>query len=126
MMFCPKCGRSIDEEDKICPHCCADMEEYEKETLAAKEIENCLNYDENTAYAGNSGKSRAIAGLLQIFLGAFGIGRFYLGYYKIAVWQIVVSLLTVFIGGSVWGFIDGIRILNGKPYLDASGRTLEG
>ncbi|MCH5185219.1 MAG: TM2 domain-containing protein [Oscillospiraceae bacterium] len=65
-----------------------------------------------------------MAGILQIFLGAFGIGRFYLGYYKTAIWQIVLSLVTLFIGGAVWGFIDGILILNGNPHTDAFGKAL--
>ncbi|WP_440590108.1 TM2 domain-containing protein [Mycolicibacterium hodleri] len=41
-----------------------------------------------------SDKSKMVAGLLQIFLGTFGIGRFYLGYNGIAVAQLAVSLLT--------------------------------
>jgi len=57
-----------------------------------------------------SDKSKLVAGLLQIFLGGFGIGRFYLGDTKTAVWQIVVTVLTCGIG-SLWGLIDGIIIL---------------
>src|SRR6478735_2226957 len=57
-----------------------------------------------------SDKSKLIAGLLQIFLGGFGIGRFYLGDTKTGVWQIVVTVLTCGIG-SLWGLIDGIIIL---------------
>ncbi|GAA4694344.1 TM2 domain-containing protein [Nocardioides conyzicola] len=57
-----------------------------------------------------SDKSKLVAGLLQIFLGGFGVGRFYLGDNKTAVWQIVVTVLTCGIG-SIWGLIDGIMIL---------------
>ena len=57
-----------------------------------------------------SDKSKLVAGLLQIFLGGFGVGRFYLGDTKTAVWQIVVTVLTCGIG-SLWGLIDGIIIL---------------
>src|SRR4051812_1103746 len=49
-----------------------------------------------------SDKSKIIAGLLQIFLGGFGIGRFYLGDTKTGIWQIVVTVLTCGIG-SLWG-----------------------
>jgi len=57
-----------------------------------------------------SDKQKLVAGLLQIFLGGFGVGRFYLGDTKIAVWQLVVTILTCGLG-SLWGLIDGIIIL---------------
>ena len=69
-----------------------------------------------------SDKSKMVAGLLQIFLGTFGIGRFYLGYNGIAVAQLAVSLLTCGIG-AIWPFVDGILILLGKVD-DPSGRPL--
>lgn len=70
-----------------------------------------------------SDKSKVIAGLLQIFLGGLGIGRFYLGYTTIGVLQIVVTVLTLGVG-SLWGFIDGIVILVGDV-PDAQGRKLQ-
>ncbi|MEU0496476.1 TM2 domain-containing protein [Mycobacterium sp. NPDC006124] len=69
-----------------------------------------------------SDKSKLVAGLLQLFLGTFGIGRFYLGYNGIAIAQLAVSLLTCGIG-AIWPFVDGILILIGKVQ-DPSGRPL--
>jgi TM2 domain len=69
-----------------------------------------------------SDKSKLTAGLLGIFLGGFGVGRFYLGYTNIGVLQLVVSLVTCGLG-SLWGLIDGIMILIGNV-PDAEGRTL--
>lgn len=65
-----------------------------------------------------SDKSKVAAGVLQLFLGNFGIGRFYMGDTGIAVAQ----LLTC--GGcGIWSLIDGIMILiNGGT--DAQGRKL--
>ena len=40
------------------------------------------------------GKSRVVAGLLNLFLGGFGIGDFYLGY-TYAIYKIVISLVLV-------------------------------
>jgi len=65
-----------------------------------------------------SDKSRMAAGLLQFFLGHFGIGRFYLGYTTIGVFQ-----LLTFGGCYIWAFIDAIMIITGKV-PDAQGRTL--
>jgi hypothetical protein len=69
-----------------------------------------------------SDKSRLVAGLLQVFLGGLGIGRFYLGYSTIGALQIVATVFTCGIG-AVWPLIDGIMILMGNV-PDAQGRTL--
>ncbi len=69
-------------------------------------------------------KSKLTAGLLGIFLGAWGVHRFYLGYTKMGVIQIVVTLVTCGIG-SVWGLVEGILILCGKNITtDANGNPL--
>jgi TM2 domain-containing membrane protein YozV len=69
-----------------------------------------------------SDKSKVTAGLLQILLGGFGVGRFYLGYTNIGVLQLVVSLVTCGIG-AIWPLIDGILILMGNV-PDPQGRKL--
>jgi hypothetical protein len=69
-----------------------------------------------------SDKSKMTAGLLQIFLGSFGIGRFYLGYTGLAIAQIAVVWLTCG-AGALWPLIDGIMMLTGKV-PDAQGRPL--
>lgn len=70
-------------------------------------------------------KSKIAAGLLGIFLGGFGVHRFYLGYTKIGVIQIVVTLVTCGIG-SLWGFVEGILYLVGAGgyTTDSTGRPL--
>ena len=69
-----------------------------------------------------SEKQKLVAGLLQIFLGGFGVGRFYIGDTKMGVWQLVVTILTCGIG-SLWGFIDGIIML-ATDSKDANGLPL--
>ena len=61
---------------------------------------------------------------MQILCGAIGLGRFYLGYNKVAVFQILASLLTCFVAGVVWGFVDGLMILNGAMERDGNGYPL--
>ncbi|MBH0119751.1 TM2 domain-containing protein [Rhodococcus sp. NPDC003382] len=60
-----------------------------------------------------SDKSRMTAGLLEILLGAFGAGRFYLNQPGLAIAQIAVVWLTCGLGG-IWPLIDGIMMLTGK------------
>ena len=69
-----------------------------------------------------SDKSKMVAGLLQIFLGIFGAGRFYTGHMGLAIAQIAVTWLTCGAGG-IWPLIDGIMMLMGKV-PDAQGRPL--
>ena len=74
--------------------------------------------------SNNSGsKSKLVAGLLQIFLGSFGVGRFYLGYVGIGIAQILVTWLTCGFG-AIWPLIDGIMILTGSVKTDANGNPL--
>jgi TM2 domain-containing membrane protein YozV len=65
-----------------------------------------------------SDKNKLTAGLLQIFLGGFGAGRWYLGDTSIALAQLFTC------GGlGIWALIDGIMILAGSP-RDKYGRPL--
>ena len=73
---------------------------------------------------GDPVKSKILAGLLGMFLGVFGAGRFYLGYYKIGVLQMIVSIATLG-AGVIWPFIDGVLILTGSIIQDAEGRPLK-
>lgn len=69
-----------------------------------------------------SDKQKLVAGLLGIFLGGFGVGRFYIGDTKTGVWQLVVTILTCGLG-SLWGLIDGIIML-ATDSKDANGLPL--
>jgi TM2 domain-containing membrane protein YozV len=60
---------------------------------------------------GASGpKSKVVAGILGILLGTFGAHKFYLGYTKEAVIQLVVSVVTCGAGGLI-GLVEGIIYL---------------
>ena len=74
-------------------------------------------------------KSRIAAGLFGIFLGAFGIHRFYLGYVGLGLVQLLITVLsfgTLAVVSSIWGLVEGIMILarSGGFTTDATGRPL--
>jgi TM2 domain-containing membrane protein YozV len=83
----------------------------------------------NPAYGYPQPKSKLVAGLLGIFLGGLGIHRFYLGFTKIAVIQLILTLvLGAFTFGIValWGVVEGIMIIAGSAHfrVDAHGVPL--
>ena len=70
-----------------------------------------------------SDKQKLVAGLLQIFLGTLGVGRFYTGHTGIAVTQLVLTVVGWFtaifivgiflmVGVAIWAFVDGIMLLS--------------
>ncbi|MCB9854414.1 MAG: protein kinase [Phycisphaerales bacterium] len=69
-------------------------------------------------------RDRVTTGLLGLFLGPFGVHRFYTGHNAIGVLQILVTVLTGV--GALWGIVEGIRILMGCDFQDAMGRRLIG
>lgn len=82
-----------------------------------------------------SDKSATTAGLLQLFLGVFGIGRFYIDSTQIAVAQLCVGLFgiafTVFcllgfpvlLAAAVWAVVDAVMMFTGAV-TDNYGRKL--
>lgn len=66
---------------------------------------------EETNYQKSSGSDKKlIAGLLGILLGTFAIHKFYLGYTKTGIIQLIIGIVTCGIGGII-GFIEGIIYL---------------
>ena len=55
-------------------------------------------------------EKKVVAGILGILLGGFGIHKFYLGYTKEGIIQIVITFCTCGVG-SILGLIEGIIYL---------------
>jgi TM2 domain-containing membrane protein YozV len=81
-----------------------------------------------------SDKSALAAGLMQLFLGWFGVGRFYIGSTTVGVLQLVSTLVSVMLSVvligfftmfvvAVWVFIDAIMMFTGAV-KDGQGRKL--
>jgi TM2 domain-containing membrane protein YozV len=118
--FCTSCGAPVEEGQNNCTSCGA--------PIGGAQTQAQPNFQQQQfqqPYAGGvEQKSKMVAGLLQLFLGGFGVGRFYLGYSGMAVAQILVTIFTCGIGG-IWPFIDGIMILTGSVKTDANGVPLK-
>lgn len=126
IMYCRNCGKEISEKAMVCVSC---------GVLLGKGSSYCQSCGQETHamadYCVKCGarlirkqlKSQLAAGLLGVFLGGFGVHRFYLGYVGIGIAQILVTVFTCGIGW-IWGFIEGILILTGNINKDAQGEPL--
>ena len=104
--FCQNCGNELNEGADVCLKC-------------GKSV--------NKPSYSNGGKSKLVAGLLGIFLGALGIHNFYLGYTSKATTQLLLTVLScgiLAIVSEIWGLVEGIQILTGTINTDADGKPL--
>lgn len=100
--YCGQCGAKLDSGSRFCANCGASK-----------------NQDLETRIIKKSNKSALTALLLCLFLGPFGIHRFYVG--KIGTG--ILMLLTV--GGlGIWSLVDLIRIAC-SDFTDSDGNYLE-
>ena len=143
-MFCPNCGKEVSDTMKFCPYCgcnleeilgqvTADTEPAESESSQEEDIIDpfygCGEEEEKkeekrkpaAVSSKNSAKGKSksglLAGVLAIFLGYLGIHNFYLGRYRNAVVQLLLSIVSVLgvtllaptVGnaGQVWSYING-------------------
>ncbi|MFJ7047993.1 NINE protein [Streptomyces sp. NPDC101112] len=68
-----------------------------------------------------SDKSKIVAGILSLFLGSFGVGRFYIGHVGLGLGQLFTC------GGfGIWALVDGIILLTSSNTTDSNGRVLRG
>ena len=147
-MFCRNCGSEMHEEAVVCVKCGVPKGSGNKfcDKCGAESHPDavvCINCGcsfgtptVNNAQTQNNQpvvdqKSKLIAGLLGIFLGALGVHNFYLGFTKKAVTQLVITLAGSFVCGigpvvsGVWGLVEGIQILSSNNKTDADGNPLK-
>ncbi|NIT36385.1 MAG: NINE protein [candidate division Zixibacteria bacterium] len=142
-MYCRNCGKGMDAQAVVCVACGSAVR------AGNKYCQNCGEETPETAEVcpscgvrlGKPGdtelKSKLIAGLLGIFIGALGIHRFYLGYTGIGLTQLLLTVLgsalavctfgitaVIPAGVAIWGLIEGILILTGSINKDAKGWPL--
>jgi len=121
-VHCPFCDELIRANAKKCRHC----NEWLEDDEGPGPYEGHGRGSDSRmreGYGPGELKSKLAAGLFGIFLGGFGVHRFYLGFIGIAVAQIVVTFATCG-AGSLWGLIEGILILAGSIDRDSEGRPL--
>jgi TM2 domain-containing membrane protein YozV len=135
-MFCRNCGKDVVATAEFCPNCGAKpttgrsfCSSCGAQVSAAAEI--CMKCGTRLTYAaptsvgvvtgGVSSKSRLVTLLLLLFLGFFGVHRFYVG--KIGTGILIIVLTLCFGVSSIWLLIDLIMLLIGK-FKDKNGAVV--
>jgi len=62
--------------------------------------------------------------LLSIFLGVFGVDRFYVGKTGTGVLKLLVTVFSLGIVGWIWWIVDIILIVTGK-FTDSNGNVIK-
>ncbi|MHA1796139.1 MAG: NINE protein [Promethearchaeota archaeon] len=126
MKFCHNCGGKVEENVKFCPYCGTQLENSETRTLHDSNAKVYTSADSNstlnsspssssnystsqsrTVFEGNR-KDRIVAALLAIFLGGFGVHKFYLGNITMGIIYLILSFTGI---PEIIGFIEGIIYL---------------
>jgi TM2 domain-containing membrane protein YozV len=121
-VFCRTCGKEIPNFATVCTACGVPTGVLAQQPPQQLQQHFHPATNQPVVFDPNA-KSKMAAGLLGVFLGAWGVHRFYLGHVGIGIAQIAVTLVTCGVGG-LWGFIEGILVLTGTINTDAEGRPL--
>lgn len=134
-MYCKNCGNAVDSNAAVCVNCGTPVGQGgrfcgncgNEVAQGAAVCMSCGFAVQNKTIAAPGAKSKMAAGLLGIFLGAFGVHNFYLGFKGKALAQLLISVLscgTLAVASEIWGLIEGIMILTGSINTDADGNLL--
>ena len=131
-MFCRNCGNMMNDQAVVCVACGVPTGKGNNYCPVCGDATNslaqvCVRCGVNLNNVGTEQKSKLAAGLFGIFLGGFGVHRFYLGYVGIGLAQLLISVLSCFFLSPfiwIWGLIEGILILSGSMNRDAKGNLL--
>lgn len=106
--FCESCGQVIKKEAELCVKC-------------------GVRQNTSTSSVDSGAKSKLVAILLGLFVGALGAHNFYLGHTKKGIVQFLITVLTAgygaFISG-IWALSDVIEIGRGN-IRDSAGNILQ-
>lgn len=117
-MFCRNCGKEVEDGARFCPQCGANQENGTAQPQYQQPVINVINTNTNVNSFGYVHKSKWIAFFLCLFLGEFGIHRFYVGKAGTG----IIWLFTFGFFGIGW-LLDLIFILLGG-FRDKAGQTL--
>lgn len=133
-MYCKNCGSPMDQNAVVCVRCGVARGTgyaycYNCGHPMVMGAVVCTTCGAPAApVVGPNAKSKTVAGLLGIFLGALGIHNFYLGFTGKALAQLLMTVLScgmLAMVSGIWGLVEGIMLLCGQMNVDAQGNPLK-
>ena len=112
-MICKNCGKELPEGSTVCFECGVAQNEVTPVTTPTKQTSGSIEV-----------KSKATAAILALLLGGWGAHDFYLGFTKMGIIKIALTIVSYGLIGGIWGFIDFIRIVSGSLKTDAKGNPI--
>ncbi|MGN0214548.1 MAG: NINE protein [Muribaculaceae bacterium] len=111
---CPSCGRQFTTNQTSvnvkCPYCGKEFSPVYNQGYQQGYQQGYSNANNRTVFdSGRSGRSRGVAALLAIFLGALGIHYFYLGKNTAGILFLLIAILTCGIATAVTSVISIIQ-----------------
>jgi TM2 domain-containing membrane protein YozV len=121
-MFCPKCGAKNEDNASFCVSCGAGVQGISADVSAPPVPPPFIPTrptEPGLDYSTISSKTRGILIVLAVFLGQFGVDRFYMGQVGLGILKLVT-----FGGCGIWSLIDMfIWTLGGLP-KDSDGKWI--
>jgi TM2 domain-containing membrane protein YozV len=89
-----------------------------------------INLYAATLDKGDAVKRKWVAILLAFVFGYVGAHRFYLGFYRLGIIQLIINTLLIVVAGLpgyafLWGFVEAMLIFGGHIDKDAEGRPFK-
>jgi len=131
-MSCPNCGAAVPPGTNRCMKCGSFIEQQVAQPTTQVPLQPATAPVQAPVPTGPAVKSKLAAGLLGIFLGSFGVHRFYLGFVGVGIIQLLMTVLFSWLtcgitamAAGIWGLVEGIMILAGSMNQDSQGRPLK-
>lgn len=107
-MYCEKCGKELREGARFCPGCGEALQAVKSDKKELTDMSDTAADKRITAVGRKPEKSKTTAGILGIFLGGFGLHKFYMGNIKMGIVYILFCWTYI---PAIVGLIEGIMYL---------------